>query len=153
MNKFTHAQLTEIKALKSIDELKSFLTKENITLTDEEMVKASKHFKSGKSELTDDELDMIAGGYGKPDYAAQAKADGRTIHQIPNDGETSTLSSFFTNHFCDCFLEEVWAKSKTQVIESGVIYRHLHDCKCYTCGKEKILHIVWVGNEWGFNNE
>ena len=34
MYKFTNEQLAEIKTLKSIDELKAFLAKENITLTD-----------------------------------------------------------------------------------------------------------------------
>ena len=131
MNKLTTEQLTEMKSLKSIDELEAFLIKENITLTDEEMAKASQYFESGKHELGDDELDLVAGGDGKGDeYKAQAYADGRTF----------PVGVYYG--FCSCFIEQVWARES--VLESS--YSPLHsnkiqksyaaiDVKCYACGK------------------
>ena len=144
MNKLTNEQLTELKNFKSIDELKVFLTKENITFTDEEMVKASKYFESGKSELTDDELNLVAGGGDKEDdYKRQAYADGR---KVPVPG---------TTFFCDCFIEQVWAEtyrrkpngqgtidSEGNLIPYTTFDDEYLNAKCYGCGLVKESHVV-----------
>jgi hypothetical protein len=133
MNKLTNEQLTELKNLKSIDELKEFLTKENITLTDEEIANTSQYFKTGKSELADDDLDMVTGGSDKNyDYEAEACADGRKVRI---EGNTS---------FCSCVIEKVWAKSrneKSQPIFAGNTIYTCYECKCYSCGRTQATHI------------
>ena len=131
MNKFTDAQLIEIKTLKSMEEFKEFLSKENIMLTDEEMSKASSYFESDKLELDDDALDMIAGGGIKQDYEAQAKAEGRKVAVINAMG------------FCDCLIEQIWARTKDEQTNRVVYY----DCKCYSCGETKTAFIPFtIGN-------
>ena len=134
MKNLTNEQLTEIKNLKSIDELKAFLTKENITLTDNETAKASSYLASGKSELADDELEMVAGGGDKEDeYKAQAYSDGRT-HPL------SIPLNIVQSEFCSCFIEQVWAREfilnkvpKNGKEKSYEEHRY-YDCKCYRCG-------------------
>jgi hypothetical protein len=143
MNKLTNEQLNELKNLKSIDELKEFLTKENITLTDEEMAIALQYFDSGKSELADDDLDMIAGGGDKDDYERMAKSDGRTISVGKSMISTDNI---FVRHYCDCFIEQVWARSikinsNPRLFQSDTVF---YDCKCYACGKIMVEHIVSI---------
>ena len=147
MNQLTNKQLTELKTLKSIDELKSFLNKENITLTDEEMVKASKYFESDKSELTDDELDIVAGGDDKGDeYKAKAFADGRTV-AVYNYATKDYLPAFSLEGFCSCYIEQAWAREVTSVYFSGA--KNLkasrtytfYDCKCYRCGHSEAMYV------------
>ena len=138
MNKFTNEQLVEIKNLNSADDLKVFLTKENITLTDEQMAKAISYFKSGKLELTDDNLEMVAGGNGKDDYMKeQAYAEGRTIPVNSRAG------------FCNCFVEQVWARQtvldyKEKVVsDHGTYWTHYYigtDVKCYSCGTHRDVY-------------
>ena len=144
MNKFTNEQLVEIKTLKSIEDFKTFLTKENITLTDEQMAKAVSYFKSGKLELTDDNLEMVAGGENKEQYIEkQARDDGR--HISVGNGE-NIIESAIMNHFCDCFIEQVWARSYefTDTGMGGHMVRETtyYDCKCYSCGKTMAEHKV-----------
>ena len=138
MNKFTDEQIIELKNLKSIDELNSFLTKENITLTIEETAIAAKYFESDKSELTDDELDMVTGGDDKGyEYKRQAFAEGRTI-------PITTLDRI-NNHFCDCFIEQAWAKSYSVYKENGGSLYDIvdfFDCKCYRCGRQQDVHRI-----------
>ena len=135
MNKFTNEQLVEMKALKSMAELETFLNKENITLTDEEIAKAAQYFESGKSELGDDELDMVAGGGDKEEeYKAQALAEGR-IYPAP-----------VTLGYCGCFIKQVWARELDierieEVVSDGKVYNlNYHyiarDLKCYSCGAQ-----------------
>ena len=145
MNKFTNEQLTKMKSLKSIDELKAFLTKENITLTDEEMAKASQYFESGKHELGDDELDLVAGGDSKGDeYKAQAYADGR---EIPVGKAVLLPKRIIMHHYCSCLVEQVWArncKATNTALDGQVTWETIYyDCKCYTCGKTMAEHKIF----------
>ena len=129
MDKLTNEQIEKLKTVQSIDELKIVLKDEEIELSEDEMKEASRYFESGKMELEDSELEMVAGG--KDDYEALAKADGRII-PVPRDN----------SGMCKCVTRQVWARELISVTEEYInkcqkrtyVYE---DAKCYGCGRTK----------------
>ena len=140
MFNITTEQMEKLKEMQSIDELKKVLKDEGIELTEDKMKEASRYFESGKMELEDSELEMVAGG--KDDYEAMAKADGRTFAVI---GSISTPL-----YFCGCKIEEVWARERTigEISKSTSAYNYIFtDVKCYKCGKHRDIFkakLKWI---------
>lgn len=137
MEKFanlTPKQKEEFAVITNAAELDAFASEHGIDLTDEEKAQAAEYFEKGRLPLSDDDLDLVAGGAAKDESPALAAADGRT-HNLP---AFSLL--------CACHHKNKWARStnmyvKTMWIPDAKQYQNIictayMDIKCYKCGQQ-----------------
>ena len=142
MKEITQKQIEELKKIQNIEDLVAKLDDFGIKLTEKELKDANRYFETGKMELEDEELEIVAGGADKPDYEKMARADGRTI---AIDNRTG---------FCDCFIEQVWARKYVgteTITEKGrttTVIMH-EDVKCYSCGRTLALFKNFYGETLG----
>lgn len=127
----TPEQRVRFSAAKSEAELNKLLSETSVVLSEDERVFAMEHISGGKIELTDDEMDAVAGGKNENDLNADEQ---RFKTMAEKDGRKKELPK----GYCGCTnLISVYAATGDclGVVGTAHLYLYFTNCKCYNCGK------------------
>ena len=145
---FSDEQIVQLMTIKDEAELDKFLVSVDIHMEDEQKTQMMEYIKTGKIDLSDEEMENVAGGFiiglissavtkvvkVAQGYEKQAKAEGRPIRvEMFNKGfQMAVVSDPFGFLCLTCGkIGCTFAKSARPTS----ITANYFDCKCYACGK------------------
>ncbi len=121
----TAQQQEKVNIIKDKSEMMEFINENGIELTKEEESELSMYFETGSVELSDDELDTVAGGF---DKAAKEEAKLEKYRQMGIADGRLTKFNVRRNCMCKCSNEYKYARNFESYTWT------FYDVKCYNCG-------------------
>ena len=134
---YTNEQVNKAKKAKSVEELLAMAKAENVPMTEEGAQKIYDALHK-EGELSDDELDNVAGGKGDEDTPAETAP---TPAPEPIQVVVGNIDSF--NPICPQCGVALYSYYKHPFSDNMGLYDKL-ECDC--CGKEYRHH--WDGDKW-----
>lgn len=129
-------QQEQFASVKDIEAFNYFVSEHGIELDDDENNAALRYFNSSKTELSDEELDTVAGGKNESNsltaeesnWQSQAKIEGR-INQLSRGSCKNKCSELYSVYAADITTGTKFGLDGYYSVATVYI-----NCKCYKCG-------------------